>query len=214
MRFLIDKMLSPDRVRLLENDHPGCRHVEHELGERAKDSEIWNYALENGFTILSRDRDFAGMSALRGHPPKVARRHRQLQHNDGGGTHKRPSKRDKPIRSARGNRPLGTPVSGTHPTTAPDKETHNGGVRRQEAAKQRRRDTSSRHHRSDQTASNMELPVADLMSEPQSKPRSEEGPQSIINELMDTAHSSPMQRLADVVFTNSRPHRVRTRSSV
>ena len=66
-------MLSPDLVRLLENDHPGCRHVEHELGERAKDSEIWNYALENGFTILRRDRDFAGMSAQRGHPPKVVR---------------------------------------------------------------------------------------------------------------------------------------------
>jgi hypothetical protein len=37
----------------------------------------------------------------------------------------------------------------------------------------------------------MELPVADLMTEPQSKPR------SIINELLDTTHSGPMQRLAD-----------------
>ena len=73
MRFLIDKMLSPDLVRLLENDYPGSRHTEHELGERAKDSEIWKYALENGFTVLSRDRDFAGMSAQRGHPPKVVR---------------------------------------------------------------------------------------------------------------------------------------------
>ena len=71
MRFLIDKMLSPDLVRLLENEYPG--RTEHELGERAKDSEIWNYALGNGFTILSRDRDFAGMSAQRGHPPKVVR---------------------------------------------------------------------------------------------------------------------------------------------
>ena len=71
MRFIIDKMLSPDLVRLLESEYPGSKHTEHELGERAKDSEIWNYALGNGFTILSRDRDFAGMSVKRGHPPKV-----------------------------------------------------------------------------------------------------------------------------------------------
>ena len=73
MRFIKDKMLSPDLVRLLESEYPGSKHTEHELGERAKDSEIWNYALGNGFTILSRDREFAGMSVQRGHPPKVVR---------------------------------------------------------------------------------------------------------------------------------------------
>lgn len=73
MKFLIDKMLSPDLVRLLESEYPGSKHTEEELGERAKDSEIWKYALENGFTILSKDRDFARTSVRRGHPPKVVR---------------------------------------------------------------------------------------------------------------------------------------------
>ena len=73
MKFLVDRMLSPDLVLLLAHQHPGTEHVDERLGAAAKDEEIWNYARKRGFTILSKDKDFALMSARLGHPPKVIR---------------------------------------------------------------------------------------------------------------------------------------------
>jgi predicted nuclease of predicted toxin-antitoxin system len=35
------------------------------------DEAIWQYARDNGFTIISKDSDFQERSVLRGHPPKV-----------------------------------------------------------------------------------------------------------------------------------------------
>ncbi|MDX1566485.1 MAG: DUF5615 family PIN-like protein [Longimicrobiales bacterium] len=40
------------------------------LGE-ASDSRIWDATKDDGFVIVSKDSDFAAMSVLRGHPPKV-----------------------------------------------------------------------------------------------------------------------------------------------
>lgn len=73
MKFLVDRMLSPELARLLDPRHPGTVHVDECLGAAAKDQEIWSYAREHGFTILSKDKDFALMSARLGHPPKVIR---------------------------------------------------------------------------------------------------------------------------------------------
>ena len=43
-----------------------------ELGlDRADDSRIWEFAREEGFTIVSKDTDFYQRSVLFGHPPKV-----------------------------------------------------------------------------------------------------------------------------------------------
>ncbi len=36
----------------------------------ATDTEIWNYAKQNDFTIVSKDSDFQQRSLLYGHPPK------------------------------------------------------------------------------------------------------------------------------------------------
>ena len=35
------------------------------------DAEIWQFAKQNGFTIVTFDADFFDISILRGHPPKV-----------------------------------------------------------------------------------------------------------------------------------------------
>ena len=35
------------------------------------DHQIWTFAADNGFTILTKDDDFRGLSLLRGAPPKV-----------------------------------------------------------------------------------------------------------------------------------------------
>ena len=37
----------------------------------ADDQTVWNYAKENGYTIISKDSDFHQMSFLYGSPPKV-----------------------------------------------------------------------------------------------------------------------------------------------
>jgi predicted nuclease of predicted toxin-antitoxin system len=39
--------------------------------DRASDTEVWRYAAEHGFTIVSKDSDFHQRSLLFGSPPKV-----------------------------------------------------------------------------------------------------------------------------------------------
>jgi predicted nuclease of predicted toxin-antitoxin system len=39
--------------------------------ESKSDSEIWQYAKDNGFVIVSRDSDFQERSLVAGHPPQV-----------------------------------------------------------------------------------------------------------------------------------------------
>ena len=35
------------------------------------DHEVWSYARDHGFTLLTKDRDFQQIVALRGIPPKI-----------------------------------------------------------------------------------------------------------------------------------------------
>jgi predicted nuclease of predicted toxin-antitoxin system len=39
--------------------------------DRANDTEVWRYAPEHGYTIVSKDADFHQRSLLLGAPPKV-----------------------------------------------------------------------------------------------------------------------------------------------
>ncbi len=41
------------------------------MSENSDDGEIWLYAKQNGFTIVTKDDDFEQRSILLGHPPKV-----------------------------------------------------------------------------------------------------------------------------------------------
>ena len=71
MRLLFDQSLSRRLVRLLSDVYPDCSHV-HDLGmDRASDTEVWNYAAEHGYPIVSKDADFHQRSLLLGAPPKV-----------------------------------------------------------------------------------------------------------------------------------------------
>jgi predicted nuclease of predicted toxin-antitoxin system len=70
MKLLFDQNLSPGLTRSLADVYPGSVHVR-EVGLRdAGDSEIWNYANLNSFTIVSKDSDFQQRSLLYGSPPK------------------------------------------------------------------------------------------------------------------------------------------------
>jgi predicted nuclease of predicted toxin-antitoxin system len=71
LRLLFDHSLSPRLIRLLADVYPECSHVQ-DLGmDTASDSEVWNYAAEHGYTIVSKDADFHQRSLVRGAPPKV-----------------------------------------------------------------------------------------------------------------------------------------------
>jgi predicted nuclease of predicted toxin-antitoxin system len=71
MKLLIDENLSPKLVAQLADIFPECAHVR-DLGlARASDPSVWQYALQHGFTIVSKDEDFHHLSFLRGSPPKV-----------------------------------------------------------------------------------------------------------------------------------------------
>ena len=71
MKFLIDHNLSPTLVRHLKDRYPGSVHTS-DLGfDRTPDHSLWNYARENGCSILTKDTDFEQLSLLRGAPPKV-----------------------------------------------------------------------------------------------------------------------------------------------
>ena len=71
MKLLFDENLSPRLPEVLADLYPDCTHV-HECGlGSADDSSIWQYAKDNGFTIVSKDSDFQDRSVLHGHPPKL-----------------------------------------------------------------------------------------------------------------------------------------------
>lgn len=71
MKLLFDENLSPRLVESLSGLYPGSAHV-HQCGLGGADDEsVWNYARDNGFTIVSKDSDFQERSVLRGAPPKI-----------------------------------------------------------------------------------------------------------------------------------------------
>lgn len=71
MKLLFDENLAPRLATALCDLYPGSAHVR-DCGLRGtSDDEVWQYALKNGFAIVSRDSDFAQRSSLRGSPPKV-----------------------------------------------------------------------------------------------------------------------------------------------
>jgi len=71
VKLLLDENVSPKLVGLLEAEFPESAHV-YDVGLRgAPDRRIWEYARENGFTIVSKDDDFRQRSFVHGAPPKV-----------------------------------------------------------------------------------------------------------------------------------------------
>lgn len=71
MRLLFDQNLSFRLADSLADVYPGSSHVRNLRLDEADDNDIWRYAAENGFIIVSKDSDFHQMSLLYGHPPKM-----------------------------------------------------------------------------------------------------------------------------------------------
>ncbi len=71
MKLLLDQNLPRTLVRQLTETFPGSQHVINIDLDASADSDIFSYAREHGFTILSKDSDFRQLSFVYGAPPKV-----------------------------------------------------------------------------------------------------------------------------------------------
>ena len=71
MKLLFDEKLPPSLSQSLAELFPGSTHV-HECGLGATDdADIWAFAAQHGFVIVSKDSDFEHRSILFGSPLKV-----------------------------------------------------------------------------------------------------------------------------------------------
>ncbi|NEO82719.1 MAG: hypothetical protein F6J87_00420 [Spirulina sp. SIO3F2] len=71
MKLLFDQNLSRKLVSRLADLFPDSSHVQfHNLAEES-DTQVWDFAQQNGFCIVTQDVDFAERSRLYGAPPKV-----------------------------------------------------------------------------------------------------------------------------------------------
>lgn len=69
--LLFDENLSPRLITRLADIYPGSAHVSEVGLDHALDSEVWRYARENHFMIVTKDADFSEMSLVSGFPPKI-----------------------------------------------------------------------------------------------------------------------------------------------
>jgi predicted nuclease of predicted toxin-antitoxin system len=71
VRLLFDNNLSPRLPHHLADVYPDASHVALVGLERAADDDVWRYAREHDFTIVTKDADFGDLSVLHGFPPGV-----------------------------------------------------------------------------------------------------------------------------------------------
>ena len=70
MKLLFDQNLSPRLSRSLADIYADSIHVREVDLRDADDTEIWEYARQHDFVLVSKDSDFQQRSLLYGSPPK------------------------------------------------------------------------------------------------------------------------------------------------
>ena len=72
MKILLDANISWKLVNKLKPIFGECAHVDSiGLNVPAGDIDIWNYAFDNGYIIITKDNDFVDLMEIKGYPPKV-----------------------------------------------------------------------------------------------------------------------------------------------
>jgi predicted nuclease of predicted toxin-antitoxin system len=71
VKLLFDQNLSRFLVERVGDEFKGSLHVIHLGLEQATDCEIWEWAGEHDFTIVSKDSDFRDLAASSVPPPKA-----------------------------------------------------------------------------------------------------------------------------------------------
>jgi predicted nuclease of predicted toxin-antitoxin system len=71
MKFLLDQNISFRILRQLPTPFSHATHVKFENLINAPDREIWEYARQHDYTIITQDSDFNDLNLLYGFPPKI-----------------------------------------------------------------------------------------------------------------------------------------------
>ena len=71
MKLLFDQNISFRIVKKIQDSFPGSKQVSQVGLNQTSDINIWEYARENGFSIVTFDSDFYDLCLLRGIPPKI-----------------------------------------------------------------------------------------------------------------------------------------------
>ncbi len=71
MKLLFDQNISFRISKKVTDVFAGCQHVTDVKLEDAEDLEIWQYAKDNEFAIVTFDADYYDIALLRGVPPKI-----------------------------------------------------------------------------------------------------------------------------------------------
>jgi predicted nuclease of predicted toxin-antitoxin system len=71
VKLLLDQNLSHRLVKLLEPEFPGSAQVSFLKLDTASDVQIWEYARDHDFSIVTLDADFHEYSMLNGGPPLI-----------------------------------------------------------------------------------------------------------------------------------------------
>ena len=72
MSLLFDAHLSPALPQIPANEFPGSRPVG-DLSLSASDRAIWEFAIQNGLVVVTKDADFENLALLYAPPGKVIR---------------------------------------------------------------------------------------------------------------------------------------------
>jgi predicted nuclease of predicted toxin-antitoxin system len=71
VKLLFDENVSYRLPESLVEEFPDSTHVRAVGLRGADDQQIWDYARDRGFTIVSKDTDFRERSYVEGSPPKI-----------------------------------------------------------------------------------------------------------------------------------------------
>lgn len=72
MKLLVDLNISWRVLQRIGDAFPESKHVDEVgLGGETPDGQIWKYAADHGFTILTKDSDFNNLALVNEPPPKV-----------------------------------------------------------------------------------------------------------------------------------------------
>lgn len=69
--LLFDQNISYKIAKKVEDVFPGAKHLSDIRLEGSKDIDIWEFAKNNNFCIVTFDFDFIDISTLKGSPPKI-----------------------------------------------------------------------------------------------------------------------------------------------
>jgi predicted nuclease of predicted toxin-antitoxin system len=71
MRLLFDQNISFRITKKIQSYFSDCQHVSDCNLNDCEDPDIWKFAKDNEFAIVTFDSDFYDISIINGHPPKI-----------------------------------------------------------------------------------------------------------------------------------------------